>query len=437
MKIPFFHRLLPRNPLFRSSARFAARTLTPALLALMIAAPAALVASPAPAAPVAAPAVAIRGDTVYPVSGSPIKDGLVLIRDGRIAYVGPAAGQTYGADVRELRAAVVVPGLVDARATVGVSGMLNQPHDQEQVDRSAPLQPELRAVDAYNARDELVAYIRARGVTTVHTGHGPGVPISGQTLVVKTKGRTAEADVLRPAAMIAATLGADATTSDRGKSPGTPAKAVALLRTELIKAKEYADKRAKQPEDKRPPRDLRMEALGRALDGSQPLLVSVDRGRDILAALRVAQEFNLKIVLEGCAEAPLVLDEIKASGFPVVLHPTMERSFGPRENLSMETAAVLRRAGVPFAIQSGFEDYVPKTRIVLYEAAVAAGQGLDRDAALAAITLEAARIVGVADRVGSLEVGKDGDVALYDGDPFEYVTRCVGVVIDGVVYPGE
>ena len=437
MNIPFFHRLLPRNPLFRSLARFAARTLTPALLALMIAAPAALVASPAPAAPVAAPAVAIRGETVYPVSGSPIKDGLVLIRDGRIAYVGPAAGQTYGADVRELRAAVVVPGLVDARATVGVSGMLNQPQDQEQVDRSAPLQPELRAVDAYNARDELVAYIRARGVTTVHTGHGPGVPISGQTLVVKTKGRTAEADVLRPAAMIAATLGADATTADRGKSPGTPAKAVALLRTELIKAKEYADKRAKLPEDKRPPRDLRMEALGRALDGSQPLLVSVDRGRDILAALRVAQEFNLKIVLEGCAEAPLVLDEIKASGFPVVLHPTMERSFGPRENLSMETASVLRRAGVPFAIQSGFEDYVPKTRIVLYEAAVAAGHGLDRDAALAAITLEAARIVGVADRVGSLEVGKDGDVALYDGDPFEYVTRCVGVVIDGVVYPGE
>lgn len=437
MNIPFFHRLLPRNPLFRSSASSAARTLTPALLALMITAPAALVASQTPAAPVAAPAVAIRGDTVYPVNGSAIKDGLVLIRDGRIAYVGPAAGQTYGADVRELRAAVVVPGLVDARATVGVSGMLNQSHDQEQVDRSAPLQPELRAVDAYNARDELVAYIRARGVTTVHTGHGPGVPISGQTLVVKTKGRTTEADVLRPAAMIAATLGADATTSDRGKSPGTPAKAVALLRTELIKAKEYADKRAKLPEDKRPPRDLRMEALGRALDGSQPLLISVDRGRDILAALRVAREFNLKIVLEGCAEAPLVLDEIKASGFPVVLHPTMERSFGTRENLSMETAAVLRRGGVPFAIQSGFEDYVPKTRIVLYEAAVAAGHGLERDAALAAITLEAARIIGVADRVGSLEVGKDGDVALYDGDPFEYVTRCVGVVIDGVVYPGE
>ena len=184
MNIPFFHRLLPRNPLFRSSARFAARTLTPALLALMIAAPAALADSPAPAAPVAGPAVAIRGDTVYPVSGSPIKDGLVLIRDGRIAYVGPAAGQTYGADVRELRAAVVVPGLVDARATVGVSGMLNQPHDQEQVDRSAPLQPELRAVDAYNARDELVAYVRARGVTTVHTGHGPGVPISGDVLGV-------------------------------------------------------------------------------------------------------------------------------------------------------------------------------------------------------------------------------------------------------------
>jgi len=437
MKISSFLRLLARSPLARPATRFAVPPWASALLMLVVAAPAAAAASPAPATALASPPVAIRGDMVYPVSGAPIKDGLVLIREGRIAYVGPAAGQTYGADVRELRAAVVVPGLVDARATVGVSGMLNQPHDQEQVERSAPLQPELRAVDAYNARDELVAYLRARGVTTVHTGHGPGVPISGQTLVVKTKGRTAEADVLRPAAMIAATLGADATTADRGKSPGTPAKAVALLRAELIKAKEYADKRAKAPEDKRPPRDLRLEALGRALDGSQPLLISVDRARDILAALRVAREFDLKIVLEGCAEAPLVLDEIKASGFPVVLHPTMERSFGTRENLSMETASVLRRVGIPFAIQSGFEDYVPKTRLVLYEAAVAAGRGLDRDAALAAITLDAARIVGVADRVGSLDVGKDGDVALYDGDPFEYVTRCVGVVIDGVIYPGE
>jgi imidazolonepropionase-like amidohydrolase len=381
--------------------------------------------------------LAIHGAQVYPVSGAPIRDGLVLIRDGKIAYVGPAAGRVYTADHRVLRAAVVVPGLVDARGTVGVSGLLNQPHDQEQVERSAPIQPELRAMDAYNAKDELVAYVRARGVTTIHTGHGPGALISGQTLVVKLLGRGSDADVLVPAAMFATTLGADAITQEKGKSPGTPAKAIALLRAELIKARDYASKWTKAADDKKPARDLRLEALGRALDGTQPLMISVDRARDILAALRVAKEFGLKIVLEGCADATEVLTEIKASGFPVILHPTMARSNLTRQNVSVETASKLKAAGIPFAIESGFESYVPKTRIVLFEAAVAAANGLGREAALAAITLDAARLLGVADRVGSLEVGKDGDVALYDGDPFEYTTRCVGVAINGQLFPAE
>jgi len=383
------------------------------------------------------PPLAILGARVYPVSSAPIVDGLVLIRDGKIVYVGPAAGKTFAPDHRVVRAAVVTPGLVDVRGTVGVSGWLNQTHDQEQLEKSGPFQPELRAIDAYNAHDELVGFIRARGVTTLHTGHGPGALISGQTFVVKTRGQGADADAMVPAAMIAATLGAAATTTDRGKAPGTPAKVIALLRAELIKARDYAGKRAKAAEDKKPARDLRLETMGRALDGTQRLMISVDAARDILAALRVAEEFGLKIVLEGCADAPLVLDEIKASGFPVILHPTMQRSNQAKANLSLETAAKLKQAGILFAIESGFEGYVPKTRVVLYEAALAAANGLPQEAALAAITLDAARILGVADRVGSLETGKDGDVALYDGDPFEYITHCLGVTINGKLYPGE
>ena len=115
----------------------------------------------------------------------------------------------------------------------------------------------------------------------------------------------------------------------------------------------------------------------------------------------------------------------------------MARSFDERENLSFETAAKLRRAGIPVALQSGYESYVPKTRVVLFEAAVAAANGLSFEEALATITIDAARILGVADRVGSLEVGKDGDVALYDGDPFEYTSHCVGVVINGQVVSEE
>ncbi len=116
---------------------------------------------------------------------------------------------------------------------------------------------------------------------------------------------------------------------------------------------------------------------------------------------------------------------------PVVVHPTMYRAAGETENLSMETASVLRKAGVRVALQSGFEGYVPKTRVVLFEAATAASNGLSFDEALAAVTIEAARLLGVENRVGSIEAGKDADLALFDGDPFEYTTHVTGVLING------
>src|SRR5262249_48892113 len=151
------------------------------------------------------------------------------------------------------------------------------------------------------------------------------------------------------------------------------------------------------------------------------------------SALRVADEFKIKIWLDGASEACLLVDEIKAAGVPVIVHPTMARAIGDRENLSFETAAKLVAAGVPVALQSGYEAYVPKTRVVLCEGAVAAANGLKFEQALRTITIDAAKILGIDNRVGSLEVGKDGDVALYDGDPLEYTTHCVGTVINGRV----
>jgi imidazolonepropionase-like amidohydrolase len=212
----------------------------------------------------------------------------------------------------------------------------------------------------------------------------------------------------------------------------------AMLRNELIEAQRYADKMAKAEDDKKPARDLRLEALAKVLAGETPLLITVQRSRDILTALRIREEFgNFPMALDGAAEAYDVLDQIKAAGVSVIVHPTMYRANGETENLSFETASKLRAAGVPFALQSGFEAYVPKSRLVLFEAALAAANGLTREQALASITIDAARILGVADRVGSLEAGKDGDVALYDGDPFEYTSHCVGVVVDGVAISGE
>jgi len=376
--------------------------------------------------------IAVRGETVYTMSGAPIKDGVVVITNGKIAKIGPASSVKIPTGYRTLTAKVVTPGLIDAHSTVGISGYLNQPHDQDQLDRTAPIQPELRALDAYNARERLVSWVRSFGVTTLNTGHGPNALVSGQTMIVKTRGETVDDAVVVPTAMIAATLGSDAL-GQGGKPPGTRAKEAALLREELLKAQTYEAKRASAPDDKKPSVDLRLEALARVLKREIPLLVTAHRAQDILTALRLAKEFNFRLVLDGASESYLVVDQIKAANVPIVLHPTMYRSGDDAENLSFETASTLRKAGIRVALQSGFEAYVPKSRIVLFEAAIAAANGLSFDEALATITIDAARILGIDNRVGSLEVGKDGDVALYDGDPFEYTTHATGVVVEGQV----
>lgn len=264
----------------------------------------------------------------------------------------------------------------------------------------------------------------------MNTGHAPGALVAGQTMVVKTRGNTVEEAVVVPAAMVAGSLGQQGL-AERGKSPGTRGKEVALLRTDLIKAQAYAKpaKDAAKPRE----RDIRSETFVKVLNGEMPFLITADRARDVMTAIRLAKEFKFKLILDGCAECDLVIDEVKASGYPVIIHPTMQRASGETENISFETAAHLQAKGIPFALQSGFEAYVPKTRVILFEAGIAAANGLTFEQALASITIDAAKLIGVANRVGSLETGKDGDVAMYDGDPFEYSTHCVGTVIEGKI----
>jgi imidazolonepropionase-like amidohydrolase len=387
--------------------------------------------------------LAVRGDVVHTMAGPPLTDGVVVIEHGKIRAIGPAASTPVPPTAKLIRGAVVTPGLVDAHSVVGLAGHLNQPQDQDQLDPGEAIQPELRAIDAYNPQERLIEWLRGFGVTTIHTGHAPGALVAGQTMVVKLTGNTVEEAVLVPAAMVAATLGDSARPQGDGadkKSPGTRSKAVAMLRAELVKAQEYLRKRSLADESKRPDPDLRLEALAGVLAGKVPLLVTADRAHDIASALRIAEEFKLRLVLDSAAEAYLLVDLIKAAAVPVIVHPTMRRSGGgatETENLSFETAATLTQAGIPIALQSGYESYVPKTRVVLFEAGLAAAHGLPFEKALAAITIDAAKIIGVADRVGSLEVGKDGDAAIYDGDPFEYTTHCTGVVINGAVMSSE
>ncbi|MGQ0541251.1 MAG: amidohydrolase family protein [Blastocatellia bacterium] len=370
--------------------------------------------------------IAVKGETVWTMAGEPITNGVVLVNiNGKIEAVGAAASITIPANYRVINAKVVTPGLIDSHTVIGLNGYLNQPHDQMAIDGGASVQPELRAIDAYNAEERLIEWVRGFGVTTIHTGHQPSALISGQTMIAKTAGKNVDEATMIPLAMIAVTLG-DSANAGAGRSPGTRAKQAAMLRAELIKALENSKKTDA-------PKDLKSEIMVRVIKREVPLLVTAEKSQDIMTALRIAKEFNIRIVLDGVSDGHLIANEIKASGFPVIVHPTMARPGGERENLSMENAAKLRSAGIPVALQSGYEGYVPKTRVVLFEAAMAAANGLSRSDALAAITIDAAKILGIDGRVGSIAVGKDADIAMYDGDPFEFTTHCTGTIINGKV----
>ena len=286
--------------------------------------------------------ILVIGDTVYTMAGEPITNGAILIQRGKFAAIGKAEDLKKNGSHQVIRAKVVTPGLIDAHSTVGLSGMLNQPHDQEQVEDSDPMQPELRAIDAYNGRDGLADWIRNLGITTIHTGHGPGSLISGQTMIIKTDRENISDGVIRPLAMIAGALGESGLNRDNG-SPGTRSKAVSLLRAEFIKTQQYQTKRSTAEEGKEPDRNLRLEILAQVLDRKIPFLMTAHRHQDILTAIRIAEEFQFRLILDGASEAHLVLDDIKEAGIPVLVHPSMARPSQDRENMTFDLWAILRR----------------------------------------------------------------------------------------------
>ena len=368
----------------------------------------------------------IDAEFIHIGTGELLSNGRILVNKGIIQAIGAQYEIKAPAGAVRLKAQVVTPGFIDAHTVVGLAGYLNDPgSDQDQLDRSNAIQPELRALDAYNPEEPLVAHLRNHGVTTIQTGHAPGAIVSGQSLIIKTNAQRAEQALVHES-MLTFSLGG--VISGAFSKPGTRAKAMAMIRQKLHKAEEYAHKRAAGTLSST---DLGMEALADLLNGQTQALVSVHKAQDILTALRLQKEFNFPMVLDGVAEIYLVLDQVKESGIPVVIHPTMMRATGEAVNVSMETAALLAKEGIPFAFQSGHENYVPKTRVVLFEAGVAVNNGLSSRLAVQHLSLYAAQLLGIDQRVGSLEVGKDADLVLFNGDPFEYTTTVDLVMIDG------
>ena len=372
---------------------------------------------------------AIKAEIIYTVSGATIKNGVVLVKDGKIEKVGSAKEISIPKNYAVVSSKVVTPGFIDARSVVGLSGALNIPTDQDQLEKSSPIQPELRAIDAYNPEEKLVAYVRDFGVTTMHTGHGIGALVSGQTMVVKTKPGKIDEVTLVPMEMLAMTIGSSV--EGNFTSPGTKAKQIAMIRTEFLKAQAYMQKQNDKDTSKRPAIDLKYEALSKLLKGEVKALITVNSSNDIMNAIRLAKEFKFKLVIDGAAEAYRMIDEIKACKAEVILHSTMARNAGDMVNMTRESAAILTAANIQVSIETGYEGYVPKTHVLPFEAALAVTYGLPYEEGLKSITLNPAKLLGIDKRVGSIEQGKDADLVLFDGDPFEYLTKILKVMIDG------
>ncbi|MEZ4237950.1 MAG: amidohydrolase family protein [Myxococcota bacterium] len=371
----------------------------------------------------------VLADEVRPVDGPVISQGAVLVRDGKIAAVGGQSDVDVPEGAVVLRGAVVTPGLVDGLTAAGLTGPYNQPQDQDHDEPGLPVAAALRAVDAYAPWDPLVDWLREHGVTTIASGPSPGSPVGGRTVVTSTApgGGVRVAD-----GMLVLTLGEAAKELEGSHSRMGSA---AEIRQAFALAAEYRARRALPLAD-RAPVDLALEPLAEALAGERRVVVFARRADDLLTALRLREDLGLDVVLAGATEAYLVRDAIAAAGVPVLVGPPMARAWsssGEAHNGTFENAALLAAVGVPIGFGTGYEAYVPKVRVVLFEAAIAAANGLGPERALRAATLGGAEILGIADRTGSLTVGKDADLVVFDGDPFEYATHVCTVIVGGQV----
>ena len=361
--------------------------------------------------------------------------GDILIDGDKIVAVGKALSAD-GADVIDLGGAFVLPGLIDAHCHIGMweDGMGEEGSDGNEM--TDPVTPELRAIDGLNPFDRCFQEAREAGVTTAVTGPGSANVIGGQFAALKTYGRSIEEMTLRdPIAMKAATgENPKVVYAEKKVAPTTRMAIASLFRSTMTDAIEYQKGMAKE-EDK-PDRDIAMDALLPVINRELTMKIHAHRADDILTGLRLAKEFNLKVTIDHCTEGYLIADVLKdrliEQGAGIIIGPLLsERSKIELKNLSFSAPRILEEAGIPFAMMTD-HPVIPIQYLAL-QAGIAVREGLSEETALRSITRNAAEIVGISDRVGTLEAGKDADIAVFDGHPFDYRTHCVLTLINGKV----
>jgi len=382
-------------------------------------------------------AVAIVGARVVPIVGPELAAGTVLIENGSITAVGDSVAIPEGAQVVDATGSWVLPGFIDAHAHVGVSEEAEGWAGQDTNEMTEPVTAQVRAIDAINPADLGFRDAISGGVLAVNVNPGSGNPIGGQTVALKCWGRTVDEMALRQPSGMKSALGENPKRvyGEQKKTPSTRLGTAAVIRGALVAAANYlerieAEERKDEAERKPVDRDLKLEALGLVLRRQIPWRQHCHRADDIATAIRIADEFGYDLVIDHGTEAHLLADIIAARGIPVIIGPLLtSRSKVELRNRSLANPGRLAKAGVTIAITT--DHPVVPVNFLAHQAALAVKDGLDRETAMRALTINPARIAGIDDRLGSIEPGKDADLVIWSGDPLDVLSRAVRVFIDG------
>ena len=378
---------------------------------------------------------------IFTMADRNYEDGYIRIHKDKIAELGEMKdlSKEYELDKNEeiidAKGAWVMPGLIDAHCHVGIVeekiGLIGDDCNET----TTPVTPHIRALDGVNPMDAAFHDAIMAGITSIMTGPGSSNVVGGQSLFMKVQGRCMEHMVVKaPAAMkIAFGENPKVNYGEKDIMPGSRMGIAGMLREELFQAKLYMEKK-EQEKISAGEEDFRMECWLPVMRREIPLKAHVHRADDILTAIRIAKEFNLKLTLDHCTEGHLVVDEIIESGFPVIVGPDLtSRSKLEVKNVSFKTAGILEKAGVKTAIMT--DHPVSLIQYLPLCAGLCVKHGLSVEGGLRAITINAAEICGVANLVGSLETGKDADIAIFSNNPMEVFTRTLYTIINGkVVY---